>query len=285
MAAVKLALLQQEAKELQQGIAITLDETVSHSVLIATGLDLEEQQYVVLHLFTCSTENLIIFRRRLRRDLSTLGKHSTQSQQANVQERKNYLQRKIDSWCEIQRLYVPSLVMLRRQSQSSVEDDPQYTSLWLPSAICGKVPCHPRLYDFEWDLRFAQANDALRDLRQSLQLRSHLYKHKDRFVTGQRANTRSNAIISRVQASVNASISRYRTARNALLSLGPFVKKDETWRGTVMELHDEDVREMTVGERGESEGHRSISWIWKQGGVTSPDMHEGENVLTWPVYF
>jgi|SRR5277367_1295667 len=49
MAAVKLALLQQEAKELQQGVAITLDETVSHSVLIATGLDLEEQQYVAIH--------------------------------------------------------------------------------------------------------------------------------------------------------------------------------------------------------------------------------------------
>jgi len=169
--------------------------------------------------------------------------------------------------------------MLRRRSQSPTEDDPQHTSLWLPSAICGKVPCHPRLYDFEWDLRLAQANDALHDIRQSLQLRSHLYKHKDRFVTGQRANTRSNAIIARVQASVIASISRYRAARNALLSLAPFLKKDETWKGTIMELRDEDVREMSVGGRDESEGHRLISWIWKQGGVTSPDMHECESIV------
>jgi hypothetical protein len=44
MAAVKLALLQQEAMELQDGSASTLDDTVSHSVLISTGLELEEQQ-------------------------------------------------------------------------------------------------------------------------------------------------------------------------------------------------------------------------------------------------
>ena len=43
MAAVKLALLQHEAGETRQGIA--LDDTISHSILISMGLDLEEQQY------------------------------------------------------------------------------------------------------------------------------------------------------------------------------------------------------------------------------------------------
>src|ERR1700730_5839063 len=264
MAAVKLALLRQEALEMQQGTAITLDETVSHSVLISTGLELEDQQYVVLYFMSHTELYIYNSRRRLRRDLSMLGQHATHSQQANAQERKNILQRKINSWCAIQRLYVPSLAMLRRQSQTPTEDDPQYTSLWLPSAICGKVSCHPRLYQFEWDLRFAQANDSLRDLRQYLQLRSHLYKYKDRFATGQRANTRSNTMISRVQAYINASGSRYRTARNALLSLAQFVKKGEAWKATIMDLLDADVRGMTVGEEGESEGHRSMSWIWKQ---------------------
>jgi hypothetical protein len=232
-------------------------------------------------------QDLIVFRRRLRRDLSTLGSHPTQSQQANSQERKNTLQRKIDSWCAIQRLYVPSLAMLRRQSQTPEEDDPQHTSLWLPSAICGRIQCHPRLYAFEWDLRLAQANDALHDLRQYLQLRSHLYKYKDRFVTGQRANTRSNTMISQVQASINASVSRYRTARNALLSLAQFVKKGEAWKATIMDLLDADVHGMTVGEEGESEGHRSMSWIWKQSGIAATDdshMHECTNISTLPVH-
>jgi hypothetical protein len=53
MAAVKLALLQQEAEEIQRGTAVALDETVSHSVLISTGLELEDQQYVIQHCFEC----------------------------------------------------------------------------------------------------------------------------------------------------------------------------------------------------------------------------------------
>jgi hypothetical protein len=70
---------------------------------------------------------------------------------------------------------------------------------------------------------------------------------------------------------------RYRTARKALLSLALFVSKDESWKYTIINLLDTDVRGMTVGEEGESEGHRSISWIWKQNGVSSTDdgnMHE-----------
>jgi hypothetical protein len=173
--------------------------------------------------------------------------------------------------------------MLRRQSQTATDDEPQYMSLYLPSAICGKVPCDSRLYDFEWELRYAQANDALSDLRRYLQLRSHLYKHKDRFSLGQRANTRSNAVISRAQTHINTSVSRYRAARKALLALTPFVSKDESWKDTILTLLDSDVRGMTVGEEGELEGHRSISWIWKRNGVASTDdssMHECKKTPT-----
>jgi hypothetical protein len=44
LAAVKLALLQREVQEIQQGTASVLDDMVSHSVLISMGLELEEQQ-------------------------------------------------------------------------------------------------------------------------------------------------------------------------------------------------------------------------------------------------
>jgi hypothetical protein len=217
-----------------------------------------------------------------------LGQHASPTQLANAQERKNTLQRKIDSWCDIQLLYVPGLAMLRRQSQTAAEDEPHLQSLFLPSAICGKAPCDSRLYEFEWKLRFAQANDALSDLRRYLQLRSHLYKYKDRFALGQRANTRSNAIISRAQTSIDTSVSRYRVAQKALLSLAPFVSKGESWKSTIPILLDSDIRGMTVGEAGESEGYRSISWIWKQNGVASTDdsdMHECKRLLCiWSVY-
>lgn len=143
--------------------------------------------------------------------------------------------------------------------------------------IAGRSPCDLRLYAFEWDLRHAQANDALQDLRQNLQLRSHLYKYKDRFATGQQANTRANANISRVQRYISASTTRYRVARNALVSLAEHLAKSESWKATLLELHDEDVRGMTVGEEGESEGRRTLSWIWKRGGELSrnnDNLHE-----------
>jgi hypothetical protein len=46
LASVKLKLLKQESEEIQKGVVSTLDDVVSHSVLISVGLELEEQQYV-----------------------------------------------------------------------------------------------------------------------------------------------------------------------------------------------------------------------------------------------
>jgi hypothetical protein len=75
-----------------------------------------------------------------------------------------------------------------------------------------------------------------------------------------------------------SSAAQYRAAQKALHSLAPFVSKGESWKGIFLNLLDSDIHGMTVGEEGESEGHRSLSWIWKQNGVTSltddSDMHE-----------
>jgi hypothetical protein len=163
--------------------------------------------------------------------------------------------------------HIPGLAKLREDSTCSAE--PHNSPLWLPSAIGDKLPCDPCLYSFEWDLRCAQALEALQEIRQNLQLRSHLYKHKDRFVTGQRANTQANATISRVQTYIKCGAAKYRTARNALVRLAPQLKKDNSWTASLLELHDEDIRAMTVGLDGESEGRRSLSWIWKHEGTAS----------------
>jgi hypothetical protein len=182
-----------------------------------------------------------------------------------MQGRKNTLQRKIDNWAAIQDLYVPNLALLRRTSHGPHEDQPQTATLWLPSVISGRIACDRQLYMFEWELRIAQANDSLHDIRQNLQLRSHLYKHKDRFVTGQQANTRANASICRVQQQINASVTRYRVSHKALLSLAPQLNMDGSWQVLLPELRDKDVRAMSMGEEGETEGRRTISWIWRRG--------------------
>ena len=134
-------------------------------------------------------------------------------------------------------------------------------------------PCEPRLYSSEWDLRHAQANDSLHDLRRYLQLRSHLYKHKDRFSSGQRANTRANLTISRVQRHINASVAQYRAAWKALQNLAPHLKKDDAWMQSLPELRNEDVRPMNTGLEGESEGRRSLSWIWRSDELASGSEH------------
>jgi hypothetical protein len=140
------------------------------------------------------------------------------------------------------------------RNSDGTNDSPLDISLWLPSAISGKIPCDPHLYAFEWDLRYAQANNALDNLRRNLQLCSHLYKYKDCFATGQQANTRANTTISHAQSYIAASVARYRVARKTLVSLAVILNKDDAWKVTILDLKDEDVRGMTVGEGGESEG-------------------------------
>jgi hypothetical protein len=194
-----------------------------------------------------------------------LTQHATDNQLGKIQERKNTLQRKLDNWAAIQDLYVPNLALLRRTSYGHHEDQPQTATLWLPSVILGRIACDCRLYVFEWELRVAQAKDSLHDIRTNLQLRSHLYKHKDRFIIGQQANTRANVTISRVQQQINASATRYRISRRALQSLAPHLAMDDSWKVLLPELRDEDIRSMTIGEEGETEGRRTISWIWRRG--------------------
>jgi hypothetical protein len=203
-----------------------------------------------------------------------LGQHPTPTQSGKVQEQKNTLQRKIDSWCAVQMRYFPGLAQLREDSTGL--DEPHKISLWLPSTIGDKLTCDDRFYSFEWDLRLAQANDALREIRRNLQLRAYLYKRKDRFATGQQANTRANATISRVQRYIDNSATEYRAARKALVQLAPRLKKDNHWTKSLLELRDDDLRGMTAGLDGESEGRRTLSWIWRHEGVANDgtDLHE-----------
>jgi hypothetical protein len=71
---------------------------------------------------------------------------------------------------------------------------------------------NPALPEFEWQLRHAQANDALNELRNHLRLRSQLWKHKTRFDVGQRPNTRSRNVIERCNAKISLDVKKYNSA-------------------------------------------------------------------------
>ncbi|KAG1843773.1 hypothetical protein DFJ58DRAFT_717719 [Suillus subalutaceus] len=225
-AAVRLSLSQKEASDLERGVNDSLHSDISPSILISSGMDYEDQQ--------C----------HLRRDHRALSVHATDLQLAKFQERSNALQRKIAQWCTIQLLYFPSVAHLRSSDiessiDSTQEEKPTDINLWLPSQIS--------FSKYEWDLRRAQAFDALEDLRRHLRLRTHLY-------------------IKNVEINVSVAAERYHRAWNALSALAPSLARD-AWTPEL------------PNEFGESSGNHTLSWIWKVRGVATAGM-EGEAVLS-----
>ncbi|KAH7917830.1 hypothetical protein BV22DRAFT_1108497 [Leucogyrophana mollusca] len=218
-ASIRLQLAKDDAKDASEAEQPPLHADISPSVLIAAGTDLEEQQ------------------RRLRLDRSNLGQHATDDQ-------------KQKAWTKVQSLYVPGVVALRERSSGNLSttkdaEKPEDYPLWLPSQIQRKVLCTPHLEDIEWQLRFAQAHDALNELRQSLRSRSYMLRFKDRFLRGQGANTRARNF-----------------ALLALGTLGPLLGK-VGWKNALRPLENDDIRPMTQDvDAPTSEGRRRLSWIW-----------------------
>jgi hypothetical protein len=84
-------------------------------------------------------------------------------------------------------------------------------------------------------------------------VRSYLFHFKDHYVRGQTANTQARSAIATVQARVDASAETYRVVHVALLSLGLLLGKIG-WQTKLQPLADANVREISQGEEGESEG-------------------------------
>ncbi|KAI0684985.1 hypothetical protein C8T65DRAFT_712842 [Cerioporus squamosus] len=250
-AAIKKQMAAEDAEALKAGTAMVLHEKCSASGMVISGIELEEHQH------------------RLKVDAAALGDHSTDIQCAKILERQNLLRRRIDSWVQVQQLYMPGVPAQRTRFLAANKDASLAYNmpLLLPSAAT--TLSDRRLLDLEWRLRYAQAFDALGDLCGHLEVRAHLYKFKDRFARGQRANTRSNTIIKSVDAKIDADAERYHVAHGALKTLAvPLVKLD--WQSSLQLLLNADIRHVTEAEDGQSEGRRKMSWIWQAS--SSPDL-------------
>jgi hypothetical protein len=203
-----------------------------------------------------------------------LSLHPTDNQLAKLHERTNALRRKISTWIQIQQAYMPGASVLRLQGErlkcpaNSSDIEPEDIDLWFPSAVGRRANCSDQLYEYEWAHRIAQANDALNEIRDNLHLRSHLYKFKDSFTRGQKANTRSRSTIQGVQDKIDASVRKYQIAHQALVKLAPIL--GESGWDTVLKPLDahEDVRGLSEAGYDQSEGRRKLSWIWLCPGIT-----------------
>lgn len=219
-------------------------------------------------------------RRRLRIDSKALGSHSTDLQVAKVLERANRLKRQLDAWFAVQLLYMPAVSQMRITDESDSLTSAVDAQLFLPSHIVNHTPVPYDLMEFEWRLRFAQAHDALHDIRRLLLVRSQMFAAKDRFSRGQRQVTRSQNLLRGVQSRIDASATKYREFRIALLRLGPPLGK-VGWDDELQVLQEADVRGLSAKESSSSEGRVTMSWIWKvsDGGgnfnPAGPRMQEG----------
>ncbi|KAG1738452.1 uncharacterized protein EDB91DRAFT_1249364 [Suillus paluster] len=232
--AARLKLAQMEAEELAHGIDLSLHPDISPSVLIASGLDLKEEQ------------------RRVRAVSEEMGLHVSDTQKGTLTRMRNVLHLQI---------LTTTVVPDPCQPFESAED----IRLWLPSNLKGK-PCDSRLRDHEWDLRYAQAHDALEELRQCLRVHCSMLTFKREWVRGQGANTRAQNALARVHVRQVACTKRYRVAWEALKTLAPLLKK-VGWRGRLQDLKDEDMKPLVDPFSRETEGCRRLTWIWMMTGV------------------
>jgi hypothetical protein len=107
-------------------------------------------------------------------------------------------------------------------------DNPEDIKLFLPSSLTADTAsCSHHLLAIEWELRIAQAGDALDEIRQSLRLRDYMYTFKRNWIRGQSANTRAQNALGRVEARAAAAAEKYRAAHAAFTG---YRQKDiSTW--------------------------------------------------------
>ncbi|KAG2739545.1 hypothetical protein P692DRAFT_20755538 [Suillus brevipes Sb2] len=187
--------------------------------------------------------------RRLEFDAKVVGQHATDVQKGKILQRMNTLRDDI-----------------------ATETKAHNISLFLPSSLPQRVPCDDHLLKHEWELREAQAYDTLNDLRAVLNLQYHLYKYKDTFIRGQRANTRANGIINNAEHRIDTLSQKYSTARDALVNLAARLGKTNDWERSLKPLDKQRDAVPLKHDDGRTMGQQSISWIWRTSGFDSNEL-------------
>ncbi|KAF7983642.1 hypothetical protein HWV62_20588 [Athelia sp. TMB] len=242
LASVMYALASEEMQESQQGIA-PLHET-SASRFLQRGLDLEDQQR---KLYALMKE-----------------KKSTLLRKADLLEKRNALQHRIDTWRGIQAFYMPEVQHLRAEDNSSTQAYAEEENLYLPSGLPDAYRLSPgvsALLKKELRLRIGQADDALHEIRRLLRISSTVLEFKKgQHMASQRITTRTRQLILNFRAKSDAVAARYVAAYNALNTLDPGGDWTTSFKplNTAVDLH--------LPRREEddlvAENRRELSWIW-----------------------
>ncbi|KAJ8494663.1 hypothetical protein ONZ45_g13153 [Pleurotus djamor] len=257
---IRRKLAEEDEASAQHEVDFAIHDSVSPSVLIAQGLELEDQQA------------------RLALDAKLITSGSTDIQRTEIIERRTRLIRRITAWCVIQEHYMPGLVSLRQPADKSPSTaQGEHFPLMLPSAPQCPPRINVKLLEYEWRLRYGKALDYLDEIRRLLLVLSSMYQSKSKYSRGQQQNTRSIALIGNVQQRIKYTVERYRYGRKALESLAKRLDKPG-WDAVILPLQDQDVRGLKEGDdAGSSEGRRRLSWIWAAQRTTDDEFVEGKN--------
>ncbi|KAG6370455.1 hypothetical protein JVT61DRAFT_12078 [Boletus reticuloceps] len=117
LASTRRHLAKQDAKDLESGAAVSLHVKVTPSVLISSGIDLENTH------------------RKLRANITALGQHATDEQRGRILIQSNTLRQEIDAWFAVHALYFPATVLLCAWAEQRTTTSEDTITLFLPSEI------------------------------------------------------------------------------------------------------------------------------------------------------
>ena len=194
-------------------------------------------------------------------------KPKTADQLSETTKARRSLSKRIHELQSCQRVYIPGIAGLLdvNQEDERLEDQPEVLKLWLPSQLSDddrSTWCLPGISHLEFRFRYAQASDALVELRSQRQLFQGTRDQNAKHTKSTTSTTRSQGILDGFHGKTKHITNRYRNARRALSALDPNEKLAAGWKRYFLELKDADVRgpDREIYER--SEGNFFQSWIW-----------------------
>jgi hypothetical protein len=221
----------------------------------------------------------------------------------SIQRQRTSLLKRIQNYISTREQFMPGLERYLRDMPNRTDDQllstPELIPLHLPSSLHSEKRasvCVAGLAELEDRLRFAQASEALTELRCQLTKRTYASRYRTANISSQTYFTRFRELQDQTNSKIKAACSRYHVARSGLLHL----RGKGDWEQKLQELRPEDVqglseKALVIEEKEQKkrtremaglsalnddlpirdlpptlfnphlavgEGHRTLSWIW-----------------------
>ncbi|KAK0500977.1 hypothetical protein EDD18DRAFT_1101946 [Armillaria luteobubalina] len=226
----------------------------------------------------------------LQKETKALGPHSTDIQHVKVLDKTSRLRREINSWMDVQLVYMLEVHSIRGEQDRTAGGECVVVwniDLLLPSTLLmnHNIMCDQQLLHYEWELRCAQATEALGIVRRKVILETYVVNHKGVYGHGQKIRMASNNLLDVCRVEKTWSIAMYNRAHEALRRLAePLGMTD--WHKMFCVLRIEDAvpiaglkqrkkRDTSSKETSGESTAPQLSWIWLIPGAIDNSTPEG----------